>query len=69
MAKEQDLRDAIANLEAILNSGAQTVAQDGHTTVFDLKEARTRLEDLKRELAECTGKKPVRPFFTRIRLD
>ncbi len=69
MATESELRSAIANLESLLNSGAQTVAQDGHTTVFDLKEARTRLNELRKELEEIIGTKPNRPLFTRIRLD
>ena len=69
MATEAEIRSAIANLEGLLNSGAQTVAQDGHTTVFDLKEARTRLTELRKELEEISGKKPQRPLFTRIRLD
>jgi len=69
MASEKEVREAIANLEAVLNSGANTVAQDGHTTVFDLKEARVRLNELRKELSDMTGQKNKRPLFTRIRLD
>ena len=66
---EAELKAAIANLEAVLNSGATTVAQDGHTTVFNLKQASDRLRELRNELAQLQGKKNPRPLFTRIRLD
>lgn len=63
-----ELKEAIANLEQILDSGATTVAQDGSTTVFDLEHAANRLKDLKAELATLSGKKTRRPIFNRIDL-
>ena len=65
---ESELKAAIANLEAVLNAGATTVAQDGHTTVFNLRAAADRLRDLKTELADLQGTKNVRPLFTRFPL-
>lgn len=69
MATEAELKAAIANLEAVLNSGANTIAQDGHTTVFDLDAAASRLRDLRKELTTLQGRKTRRPFFNKIRLD
>jgi hypothetical protein len=63
-----DIKEAISNLEQILDSGATTVAQDGSTTVFDLDRATARLKDLKSELATLQGKKTRRPLFNRIDL-
>tara|TARA_R110000787_G_scaffold214558_1_gene323756 strand:- start:18 stop:233 length:216 start_codon:yes stop_codon:yes gene_type:complete len=64
-----DLRDAISNLETILDTGASTiVSPDGTTTVFDLKEVNARLRDLKAELATMQGKKARRPIFNQLDL-
>tara|TARA_R100001463_G_scaffold2401_3_gene10142 strand:+ start:462 stop:677 length:216 start_codon:yes stop_codon:yes gene_type:complete len=63
-----DIKEAISNLEQILDSGATTVAQDGSTTVFDLDRAAARLKDLKSELSTMQGKKTRRPIFNRIDL-
>jgi hypothetical protein len=65
---ETELKEAIANLEQILDAGATTVAQDGSTTVFDLDAAERRLRGLKVELAQLQGRKPRRPLFNRINL-
>ena len=66
---EADLKDAIENLEKLLDSGATTVTQDGHTTVFNPAHARVRLQELRRELARVRGQSSRRPFFVRINLD
>lgn len=66
---EATIKDAIENLEELLDSGASTVTQDGHTTVFDPKAARIRLQELKKELSQLRGKRPRRPLFVKIRLD
>tara|TARA_R110002020_G_scaffold368536_5_gene580372 strand:- start:9049 stop:9261 length:213 start_codon:yes stop_codon:yes gene_type:complete len=63
-----ELKEAISNLEQVLDSGATTVAQDGSTTVFDLDRASARLKDLKAELSTLQGKKTRRPIFNRIDL-
>lgn len=69
MAKTaKQIQEAIDNLEAILDSGASTVAQDGQTTVFDLKQIRERLSELRQELATTQGKQPRRPLFNKINL-
>lgn len=39
----------IANLEAILNAGANDVSTDGDRTVFDLDSVRRRLAELRRK--------------------
>ena len=65
---EADLKAAVANLEAVLNAGATTVAQDGHTTVFSLRAAADRLRELKAELSILQGTTPRRPLFTRFPL-
>lgn len=66
---EREICDAIENLEKLLDSGASTVTQDGHTTVFDPKQARIRLQELRSELAVAQGRKPRRPLFVKINLD
>lgn len=69
MARSQKtIKDAIENLETLLDSGASTVTQDGHTTVFDQKAARIRLQELKKELARVQGKRVRRPLFVKIDL-
>ncbi len=65
---ETEIKEAIANLEQILDSGATTVAQDGSTTVFDLDRASARLKDLKAELSTLQGRQTRRPIFNRIDL-
>lgn len=70
MARTQtDLKDAISNLEQLLDSGATTVTQDGHTTVFNPQQARIRLQELRKELARLCGKRSRRPLFVKINLD
>ena len=63
-----DIKEAISNLEQVLDSGATTVAQDGSTTVFDLDRAAARLTDLKAELSTLQGKKKRRRIFNSIDL-
>lgn len=65
---EAELQTAISNLETLINSGASTVTQDGHTTVFNLGAANARLKSLRKELAILTGQQSRRPFFNRIDL-
>jgi hypothetical protein len=63
-----DLKEAISNLEQILDSGASMITIDGETTQFDLTAVATRLRDLKAELATLQGKQARRPIFNRIDL-
>ncbi len=63
-----DIKDAIANLEQILDAGTKMVTQDGETVQFDLENAASRLRDLKSELAMLQGKSTRRPMFNRIDL-
>ena len=63
-----ELKEAIANLEQILDSGASSVTVDGETTTFDLAAVSSRIKDLKAELATLQGKKTRRPIFNRIDL-
>jgi hypothetical protein len=63
-----EIKEAIAHLESVLDSGATTVAQDGSTTVFDLDRAAARLTDLKAELSTLQGKKKRRRIFNSIDL-
>lgn len=65
---EAELELAIANLEAVLDSGATTIAQDGHTTVFDPDAAARRLRVLQTELSTLQGTPRRRPIFNRINL-
>jgi hypothetical protein len=68
MATEAELQTQIGNLEALVNTGASTIAQDGHTTVFDLEFANKRLRALRQELATKQNKTTRRPIFNRINL-
>ena len=69
MAKTlSEVKDAIANCEAILDAGATTVSVDGNTTVFDLEEVRKRLRDLQDELAKLQGRVRRRPLFNNVDL-
>ncbi len=63
-----ELKEAIANLEQILDSGATTVSVDGNTTVFNLDEARKRLKELQDELRQAQNKSRRRPIFNSIDL-
>jgi hypothetical protein len=63
-----ELKEAIANLEQILDSGASMITIDGETTQFDLDAVGARLKDLKAELSTLQGKKIRRPIFNRIDL-
>ncbi len=63
-----ELKEAIANLEQILDSGATTVSVDGNTTVFNLDEARKRLKELQDELRQAQNKSRRRPLFNSIDL-
>ncbi len=65
---EADIKEAIANLEQILDSGASSVTVDGETTTFDMKSVNARLSSLKAELATLQGKKTRRPIFNTIDL-
>ncbi len=63
-----ELKEAIANLEQILDSGASSVSVDGETTTFDLNAVGARLNDLQKQLDSLQGKKNKRPLFNRINL-
>ncbi len=63
-----ELKEAIANLEQILDSGASSVSVDGETTTFDLKAIASRIKDLNAELATLQGKQNKRPIFNRLDL-
>ncbi len=65
---EADIKEAISNLEQILDSGASSVTVDGETTTFDMKSVNARLTSLKSELATLQGKKTRRPIFNTIDL-
>ena len=65
---ESDIKEAISNLEQILDSGASSVTVDGETTTFDMKSVNARLTSLKSELATLQGKKTRRPIFNTIDL-
>ena len=65
---ESDIKEAISNLEQILDSGASSVTVDGETTTFDMKSVNARLASLKSELATLQGKKTRRPIFNTIDL-
>ncbi len=65
---ESDIKEAISNLEQILDSGASSVTVDGETTTFDMKSVNARLASLKAELATLQGKKTRRPIFNTIDL-
>ena len=44
--------DAIANIEALLNSGVVQTSQDGTTTTFDTSVLERRLKQLKAKLRQ-----------------
>tara|TARA_R110002020_G_scaffold36125_1_gene108596 strand:+ start:71 stop:292 length:222 start_codon:yes stop_codon:yes gene_type:complete len=52
---EQELNDAIDNLQAILNSGATETVRDGHSVKFDHDSIRATLRELKAELDTLCG--------------
>lgn len=53
---EQEIQDAIAGLERVVNSGATSVVIDGQTTNFDIPYARKRLRELRNDLRKVQGK-------------
>lgn len=61
-----EIKEAISNLEKILDTSANTVSVDGNTTVFDLKAAKDRLKELREELSDAEGGASRRPLFRRI---
>ena len=63
-----EIKEAIENLEQILDSATKMVTQDGETVQFDLENAASRLRDLKAELSRVEGKPTRRPLFNRIDL-
>lgn len=56
----------IANLEAILNSGAKSVTTDGLTTEFDLAAIRLRRDELVRQ--QTGDLKMIRPRTSNLYL-
>ena len=64
----EEIKEAIANLETILDTAASNITQDGKSTTFDLKAAESRLRDLRKELAKAQGKRTRRPIFNRVDL-
>ncbi len=65
---QADIKQAISDLETLLDSATKMVTQDGETVQFDLEAANSRLRDLQAELALLQGKKTRRPLFNRIDL-
>lgn len=59
----------IAALEAILNSGANSVSTDGLSTSYDLESVRKRLAELKAKDDASINAGNARPRIARIRLD
>lgn len=59
----------IAALEAILNSGANSVSTDGLSTSYDLESVRKRLAELKAKDDASINNGNARPRIARIRLD
>ena len=66
---EQQIRDAIDNLEAILDSGATETLRDGHMVKFDHDSARRRVTDLKNELADMCGNTRTNRIFYGLNLN
>ena len=62
------IKEAIATLEDLINSGATSVSQDGQTVAFDQDKARKRLRELKQQLAVIEGTKRTRPKAFNINL-
>lgn len=62
----EKLKDDIANLEQIINTGATQVSEDGRVTTFDLAHCRNRLRELKAKLANLQNKRIPRPMFGSI---
>lgn len=58
----------IAALEAILNSGAQSVSTDGLSMSYDLEQVRKRLAELQAQDDATIAAGKSRPTFARIRL-
>jgi hypothetical protein len=58
----------IAALEAILNSGAQSISTDGLSTTYDLAQVRKRLAELKAKDDATIASGNSRPRIARIRL-
>lgn len=58
---EQLIAD-IAQLEAVLGSGATSSTVDGQQTTFDLKHCRKQLRAKRAELARLQGKRVPRPI-------
>jgi len=47
---DETIQATIANLQAILDSGATTVTEDGETVAFDADAARRRIRELRAQL-------------------
>lgn len=62
----EKLKEDIAALEAIVNSGATSVTEDGRSTTFDLKHCRHQLRELRAKLANLQNKRVPRPMFGSI---
>lgn len=52
---EQEIREQIANLQAILNSGATMTIRDGHTVKFDHDSIRQQIKNLQVQLDDLCG--------------
>lgn len=62
----EKLKEDIAALEAIVNSGVTQVVEDGRVTSFDLEHCRRQLRELRAKLANLQNKRVPRPMFGSI---
>ena len=66
---EQDLREKIDNLKAILASGATETVRDGHVVRFDHTSIRKEIVALQQELDELLGNTKRNRLFYRVNLN
>lgn len=62
------IADSIESLEALIDSGATSVTQDGQTVAFDPENARKRLRELYAQREAAAGERKSRPRLFRYDL-
>ena len=66
---EREIREKIAGLEAILDSGATETQRDGHIVKFNHSSIRKRLNELQMQLNELQGKPVEKRMFYGMNLN
>lgn len=62
----EKLKDDIASLEALINSGVTQVIEDGRVVSISQESCRSRLRELRAKLANLQNKRVPRPLYGSI---